>query len=386
MGRSDKVLLACVFSVVLHVAKIAAEDARLNSTCQLTSRPRVDGLAEGGQALLQVQAYSPTRTVVPGLSNAATTPEQGIARDILPEELRQLGVDLLGSEAKLDELVFNSRLEHIEYVGIHLLLRMVNGDYSNSTLVDEGSSNHLYGLDRLKEVHDRHPKQSGINMIDIGSNYGAVSIAAFKMYPRMLRAVAVEPIPSTFFFLRWNMWLNGVPALEVHDVQKPQLGKTGILAFNRGVVANTGDLVDFCYTPPLTMNALMCSCLDPNQQDSAQHRQVPGVTVRSLVDLFGSSPITLAKLDCEGCEFSSLPAVRDIIAEAPDRIRRLVGELHYPNRDVEDVACRFDQGRFFVRLCATRQSAAEGMPLSCGEQPVACAHPDLNPNHDCFLG
>mmetsp|Transcript_38996 Transcript_38996/g.64229 ORF Transcript_38996/g.64229 Transcript_38996/m.64229 type:complete len:383 (-) Transcript_38996:7-1155(-) len=382
MSRSDKVPLACGFWIVFHLAKIAANKASFDATCQLMSRPQ----EEGGKALLQVRADAGSRILVPGPSSAAATPEQGMARDILPEELRQLGVELLGSEMNLDELVFNSRLENIQYAGIHMLLRMVNGDYSNSTLLDEGSPDHLYGLDKLEEVRDRHPKQSGINMLDLGSNYGAVSIAAFKLYPDILRAVAVEPIPSTFFFLRWNMWLNGVPALEVQDVEKPHSGKTGILAINKGVVAKSDDLIDFCYTPPLTMNALICSCLDENLRSSAQQRQVQGITMRHLVDLFGSSPITVAKVDCEGCEFSSLPAVRDIIAEDPDRIRRLVGELHYPSRDVEDVACKFDQGRFFVRLCATQKSPVEGMDLSCGEQPVACAHPAENPHYDCFLG
>lgn len=414
MGRINRILDVCGFCLFCQSLNNTAQEVECNEGCPSSMSEARANPAERGHVLLQVHATSRTlfssrptaaksatleidrnslpqtaesRNLFSAEAPAALSAQLGISREVLPEDLRELGIELAGSEMHLDELVWNSRLEHVVYAGVPLMLRMVTGDFSNGTLVEEGSGHHhLYGLDRLEQLRKKPPEQDRINMIDLGGNYGAVSIAAFKLYPDSVRAVTVEPIPSTYFFLRWNMWLNGVPALEQHDLTTDKSVKTGVLALNQGVVRNTGDLIDFCYTPPLTMNAMICSCLNADIAANAQRRQVPGITMETLVNLFGSSPITLAKVDCEGCEFSTLPAVRDIIAEDPDRFRRLAGELHFPSRDIEDVACRFDMGQFFVRLCATPNSLVEGMPLSCDEHPVSCAHLDPNANNECFVG
>merc|ERR1719487_1738742 len=167
----------------------------------------------------------------------------------------------------------------------------------------------LYGLDNLEELRDRPPQSHKINMIDLGGNYGAVSIAAFKKYPSQLCAVSVEPIPSTYFFMRWNMWLNGVPALEESDLQAGT--KPGLLALNRGVVTNQREIIEVCYTPPYTMIGQVCSCQDPHQWPGKQCHQVKGITTTNLLEMFGADPITIMKMDCEGCELSGLPVLME---------------------------------------------------------------------------
>lgn len=324
----------------------------LHSSCESEMMPE-----RHGHSLLQTRAGS----VV------ASSPGKGKAKDLLPSDLLELGIALMGSEESVDELVVNSRFENVTYAGVPMLLRMVNGDLGNYTLWDEGHA--LYGLDSLEELLDKPHEKQGINMIDLGGNYGAVSIAAFKKYPTRLRGITVEPIPTTYFFMRWNMALNNVPALTESDFMKGN--KSGLLTLNHAVVSNKRDAIEVCYTPPYTMMAQVCSCQDPTWPGK-QCKQVKGITTRGLFNLFGADPVAIVKIDCEGCEFSSLPALMEIVKEDPHRVRRLVGELHFPTPDLEEAACQFDSGQFFVRLCRTEQNPVQPMPLTCGAAPIPC--------------
>lgn len=355
MANGTYLLLAAGLLFVLRCVESDEQPACLDLTCNSESRE------ESGNALLQVRADRLHSASSVAQSVMVSSRGRGAARDLLPPEIVELGIQLVGSEDALDELVLNSRFENITYSGIPMTLRMVNEDLGNMTLDNEGKQ--LYGFDSLEELIDS-PRDQAMNMVDFGGNYGAVSIAAFKMYPTRLRAVAVEPIPSTFFFLRWNMWLNEVPALEESDLQ--QEGKPGVLALNRGVVTNNREVIDVCYTPPYTMIGQVCSCDSPHQWPGKQCHHVPGITTRGLFQLFGDDPITVVKLDCEGCELSSLPVLMEIVKEDPRKIRRLVGELHFPTRDLENMACRFESGQFFVRLCSTAENPVAPMPLACG--------------------
>merc|ERR1719271_1981083 len=110
----------------------------------------------------------------------------------------------------------------------------------------------------------------------------------------------------------------------------------------------------------------VCSCQDPHQWPGKQCHQVKGITTTNLLEMFGADPITIMKMDCEGCELSGLPVLMESIKEDPRRIRRLVGELHFPTHDLEDMACQFESGQFFVRICSTEANPVESQPLTCG--------------------
>ena len=116
----------------------------------------------------------------------------------------------MGSETLLDNFVANTRQEQIYYAGVVVQLRMVNDDHSDGTMTDEGGSGGLYGLEALDEIRSRPPEMVGINMIDLGGNYGIVSIAAYMKYPYMLRSIVVEPISTTYFMLRWGPSRDGM--------------------------------------------------------------------------------------------------------------------------------------------------------------------------------
>lgn len=307
------------------------------------------------------------------LETSAVGKEQSTsARNLLPSEIFELGIQLLGSESLLDDLVAKSRVQTVSYAGVPVLLRMLDGDLSNGTMISEGGES-VYGLEGLDGIVPS--PQQRINMIDLGGNYGVVSIAAFKKFPMRLRAVAIEPVPSTYFFLRWNMFLNGVPALEPHDF--PVGTRTGVIALNKGIAKDDSSGMGICYWPPYTMNAQICDCQHKEtwptyfpRHITPQCTQIGSVSTRSLVDMFGSEPIAHLKMDCEGCEFVSLPQVMQLLQGDPSRIRRLSGELHWPTREIEDMACQFDSGKYLVRICA-----GGGIPLTCGESATPCASP-----------
>lgn len=338
-------------SSFLRIFRCAAQEPCIDSTCSL-----LQGDERHAHALLQLRTNGTSKSVI------GSERKRSIASELLPPELFELGLMTVGTEELLDEVVRNSREETVNYFGVQMKLRMVNGDLGNQTLSDEGKQ--LYGLDSLGVEQDK-----GMTMVDLGGNYGAVSIAAFKKYPNQLRGIVLEPVPSTYLFLRWNMLLNGVPALEESDLKDSS--KTGVLALNRGIVTNQRDFIEVCYTPPYTMQGYICSCSDPSWSGKQCHR-VKGETTDSLLEYFGSEPISLLKMDCEGCELSTLPVLGDIARRDPHRIRRLVGELHFPKRDLEDIACTFDAGKFFVRICSTESNPVEPMPLSCGENATPC--------------
>lgn len=287
----------------------------------------------------------------------------GTLVDVLPPHLLALGRELLGSEEALNQLVAGSRVENITYSGVSVLVRMLNGDMSNHSMVEEGGR--LYGLETLREAS---PKGT-LHVLDLGGNYGVVSIAAFKKYPDVLRAIVVEPIPTTYFLLRWNMYLNGIPELnETSDTGSIP----GIMALNRGVADADDETVEFCYSPPYNMNAFTCDCKQTGQNSPNECKAVNGISTESLIRFFGVEPIALIKVDCEGCEVHSLPALMNITKATPGRIRRLVGELHAPSSELEDIACQYDFGQYFVKICLASNGRYDSSPLLCGENRTTC--------------
>jgi FkbM family methyltransferase len=174
---------------------------------------------------------------------------------------------------------------------------------------------------------DAHYNLSGITtMVDVGANIGSTSIIAWKLAQRAgicLRVIAVEPVPETYLFLRWNMHANGVPE---------GFGPCGgIVTYNSAISSAPGNNVSI-NIGDRSMNAHVSGQIESKlQQDSSYVRwinkprrnssrvvnvkavtsgqddvayTVPTTNLEQLlktpsqqVDLVG-----LLKVDCEGCE------------------------------------------------------------------------------------
>lgn len=294
---------------------------------------------------------------------AAATPS-GDARQILPAALYDLGLDIFGAEELLEQVVADSSLVRGSFAGVDMTLRMSGVDTASYRLFAEGNADQ-YGLGTLFRLQT----ESGLTVLDIGGNMGVTSIAAFLKYPTLVRGVIVEPIPVTFFFLRWNLWLNGVPEIDIASLATRGC-KPGILALRRGVTAS-GRNVTLCYDDAMSMEAR------PKSEGAAscpEQFEVSGTTVEQLMGLFGRKAVSFVKLDCEGCETAALPS----LARPPvfARIARLAGELHCPTASLEVEACRFDDARFITRVCGTM-----GGPLQCGGADIDRASIVMRQSH-----
>jgi len=268
----------------------------------------------------------------------------------LPEHLQKLGVQLFGSQQALNDVVDQSHEVSFSYASIPMTARMMQGDNAETRLGEEGGAE--YGLDTLRDLRP----QGQINMIDLGGNLGSTVIAVAKLYPNEVHALVVEPVPTTYFFLRWNLWLNSVDDLSDVHHSKALTATPGVKVLHAGVDTTEGSSLTICSQIGNSMNSfikphphLPCNCgVDATCSD------VQTVTMRSLLSHFGTDTITLLKADCEGCEMKGF---QDLISLPPGRILRLCGELHEPTQSVLDVACTYDSSRYFTAFCAINADA-----------------------------
>lgn len=305
---------------------------------------------------LKLGQLSASDTMKPPAAPLAVQPGQ--ARAILTPSLFEFGVGILGSEATLDTVVANTAFQNVTYSGEQLYMRMVNGDCfpdERGCLFNFGTKeSDVYGLTTLNTLPvDQHGM---ITLLDVGGNCGVVPVAAFKKEPTRLRIVTVEPVPSTYFLLVWNLHLNGATPLSQPDfLANPKL--PGILALNKGVAAADGEKLDLCYTPPFTMNARICNCATQpgpvsHQPLVPQCASVQSQSFGSLLGLFQNpTHLSFLKVDCEGCEMSLLPALDAVAANPSWKLGRLAGELHGMGNALEDVACKFEGGKWVEHIC-----------------------------------
>jgi len=197
-----------------------------------------------------------------------------------------------------------------------------------------------------------------MSMLDIGGNYGRVTIAAFKHFPHKLRIVAVEPVPSTYFLLRWNLWLNAVPEIELQEFYH-NTAKVGVLALNHGISAVDDQSLGFCYSPPRRMQARMCDCARAGPGEHCQG--VVSKSLKTLVSMIGGQAITFLKVDCEGCEVDVIPSLINLQATTGLKVHRIAGELHSMPNEIEDFACSSEGAKWFVSICY-QQGVVETIP------------------------
>mmetsp|Transcript_139342 Transcript_139342/g.253469 ORF Transcript_139342/g.253469 Transcript_139342/m.253469 type:complete len:385 (+) Transcript_139342:78-1232(+) len=316
----------------------------------------------GGLSLLQARRMrSRARTWIEGrkirMPAQSQAPKSGAARALLPPHVFDLGMQLLFNEEVLDYVVANTDTWHSPYAGVNITWRMVNGDYVDM--------NDVYGVDSLHKISNTTDM---LTMLDLGGNYGRVSTAAYKNYPGKMRIVVVEPIPSTYFLLRWNLWLNGVPELTLEEFQDSP-DKAGVLALNSGLSKLDGESTEMCYIPPETMTARICNCSHGfTNRPGEQCAHIKSRSIGSLLGLLNHS-VSFLKMDCEGCEIDVLPTVARLTQESQLKIGRFAGELHALPNDLEDVACKAEGGQWFVHICFLKGvQLSVDLPERCQQQ------------------
>jgi len=208
---------------------------------------------------------------------------------------------------------------------------------------------HVHGADGVYGANNTNITESSgmINMLDIGGNYGRVAIAAFMNHPETMRVIAVEPVPSTYLLLRWNLWLNGVPELTEKEFEESPT-MPGVVALQFGISSVDWSYLNFCTTPPFTKEARICNCTDAQPDEQCQ--EVVSRTIESLVKMFHDEKIALLKMDCKGCNVDVVSSLAQLSATV-HKIGRFAGKLHALPNEVEDLACKFEGGKWFVHKC-----------------------------------
>ena len=153
----------------------------------------------------------------------------------------------------------------------------------------------MYGINRVNETAG--------SIVDCGANLGAFSIAAFWRHPS-LRVVAIEPNPTTYFFFRWNLWLNGISALPITLPWSQWPASTGVHTLN-AAVNDDGSDVSFSFAPARSQEAAVVRPGATLPWRGAKW-QIQTITVKAVeLKAFTQrhakimKPIRLLKMDCE---------------------------------------------------------------------------------------
>lgn len=266
----------------------------------------------------------------------------------LPAELKSLGVELFGSEANLAKVVnATGSVCNVKRCGFDMkfLAAAADNQYDLLVLESQGKwepalehggclTDAEYGMSRLK------PDSTGV-MVDIGANTGDTAVPAAMMRPKM-QIIAFEPVPETFFYMRWNMHLNGVEALSEADLG--QTSKPGVLAM-QSVVGNGKD-IELSYNPE---NSWGNGPEGVKKYVRGEYRtiKVHSVKLPELMKSHSVATIELLKVDCEGCEFFLIPQLRELIADKK-KVQRVAFEVHMlyaPSKDILEETRTIVHGR-----------------------------------------
>lgn len=182
----------------------------------------------------------------------------------LPRGLRSLGVKLFnGNETFLDELILGTASPawacHRFFCSNHdkltLTMALVQpaGDSGVRRLAGEAKR----GFRRQDNEGDNYAirkagARKGDVIVDIGSNLGDIAIAAAALHPEAL-VVAVEANPVTYFYMRWNLHLNGLAAHSSFLLAGGGAVRHGVVALH-GAVGTSG--MRMFTAPGNAMNAM----------------------------------------------------------------------------------------------------------------------------------
>ena len=157
----------------------------------------------------------------------------GAADISLPPELMTLGEELLGVQGLQDALAstqsLTGRLHNVP-------AQIYFSSWESSATVDLRRSElnvDEYGVGSVAP---------GSLIVDVGGNIGDTALMAC-LRPGFsdsgIQVLSLEPVPLQYFYLRWNLWKNGVKSLELDSwgVDNPPGSSrpAGVVALNAGL-------------------------------------------------------------------------------------------------------------------------------------------------------
>lgn len=228
----------------------------------------------------------------------------------VPAEIVDVGTRLFGAR-ELESLIRGTKAMTFSWALGNTTIYSLRGD-------------HTEFCSAVLSYNFRSDIAAGSTVVDVGANIGDTSIQIHQLNPRA-RIVALEPVPTSYFYLRWNLLANHVPVLSESDFTGDSgLLEGGVLPLHAGATAD-GRNIAMVYGQRYSKNARVQN--GPTSQVSAN---VTSYELPKLLKALGAreKAIPLLKVDCEGCEFEVLPQMQR--AGALDFVERIVGEIHAP--------------------------------------------------------
>mmetsp|Transcript_16531 Transcript_16531/g.25055 ORF Transcript_16531/g.25055 Transcript_16531/m.25055 type:complete len:253 (+) Transcript_16531:217-975(+) len=225
---------------------------------------------------------------------------------------------------------------------------------------------------QIRRLIDPGPKF----MVDVGANIGSQAIFAMKIQPQT-RILALEPVPSAYFYFVWNLHLNGIPILEQSDLADPS--KHGVVPLHQAVSKDGRDVImDFPSNAGTELATMMGS-----RHDESDRYSVPSVVLPDLLQKIGAGRVDLLKIDCEGCEFEIMPGMKSLIC---DRIgvRRVSGEMHHDPALHPDMLNFFSTNEVSLTLKVLHDCgcSVDSRWMDCGRLSFRDPHSDASDSGD----
>lgn len=245
-----------------------------------------------------------------------------------PADIVELAKSLMGSELTAG-ILDHAQSFAVPTLGRTLQMHSHSSDDAAHRLPGEFSKD-PYGIARLSagDTHAfLHQQARAPLVVDVGANLGSFTLSAYLTNPG-LRILALEPMPATYTFLKWNLRSNNIPEITEEEFHA---GKPGVLAMQRAVTSD-GRKVQVEYSPSKSMNAITSASTAASQIPTTydcQERDVVQTSVQSLslTQFLGSEEaVKFLKIDCEGCEHEVVPLMSS--SGMLSRVEMASGEVH----------------------------------------------------------
>lgn len=230
----------------------------------------------------------------------------------LPAELQELGLRLFGTKIRLASVLDSmSWPELVSIEGVEMKLVHARGDDTMQRFYGANEDRNL-----LKHLYD-----DDSFIIDVGANVGDYAILAALLNPK-LQIVAIEPVPTTFFYLAYNVHLNKLTNLTAQDLGDTD--KPGIFLVHAAVGNSDGES-EVGYSDKLSKNAGVN--VSHNMAVGWKFERVPQLNLYNFLMSNTIFIVNLLKMDCEGCEFSVIPQLGDFFVST-SQVHKFTGEIH----------------------------------------------------------
>lgn len=175
---------------------------------------------------------------------------------------------------------------------------------------------HVFYYRDYEQVPSFKPRRGWI-VLDAGAYFGFYAMRASRLVGREGLVVAVEPVSSHFQVASENVRLNSLSNVRV---------------LRACLAPRTRDYR--VYVPCSSVNASIVRTYAESFGAIKAVEEVRGVSLESLVNVLGE--VDLLKLDIEGLELEVIESSKQVLS--PDKVRRLVVEVHRDIVDPHDVA------------------------------------------------